>query len=69
MERYEALRAEAAVLLAEGRREAAAECARSGLAATADSFDLGGARMEADLLAAIVADCEAALASAPAEPA
>jgi len=59
------LRAEAAILLAEGQRVEAADKAEKGLAALADSTDLGGALAERELLEAILAEARKPASDAP----
>jgi hypothetical protein len=55
VEKQSRLRAEAALLFAKGDKAAAEARAREGLQAVKDSYDLGGAKAEADWLREIVA--------------
>ena len=61
-ERQTRLRAEAAVLLAEGREEEAAAKAQEGLELIPTSIDRGGAIAEEEWLAAILAECQSIIA-------
>jgi len=63
VEAHSRLRAEAAVLWAEGRRDEAADQARAGLAAASKSWDKGGTTAEQDWLRALLADCQPQTAS------